>query len=456
MPLATRPPALLQRREPLMRGLPAGLIEIAACTVCVLASSSGTAQPSANVGLREYLAAVAERNLDLQAQRETINSAQAGVSIAGVRPDPQFNAGIASKELYGPNKPNASTAVGAGISFTLETGGKRDARLRAANSNVKLTEATVAAFKRQVDADAAAAFVDACRARAALSRKESGLNAMRDIARANETRFKVGDIGKLELAQSRVEADRFLTDVVSARADAGAAELKLATFLGQRYSDTFPGRAPDCEWQDKVAQEDVDSLIRRALDTRDDVRQAQSALANARDNADLARSNRSVDPTINVGLINTPRVNPIFDAGGNLTNSPDERSLALSLTFNVPIPLSRRQQGELTQAESAVTQAQLQLRSTLLKAETDVRMAYAQHEATATNVRTYVERVLGDSERVLEGTRTSYRKGASSLLELLNAQRSADEVFLAYLQALADHANATVKLQQSAGMQPEL
>ena len=38
-----------------------------------------------------------------------------------------------------------------------------------------------------------------------------------------------------------------------------------------------------------------------------------------------------------------------------------------------------------------------------------------------------------------------------TLLDLLEAQRTTEDVHLAYLQALADLANATVKLQLSAG-----
>jgi cobalt-zinc-cadmium efflux system outer membrane protein len=385
-----------------------------------------------------------------------VKSAEAGVSIAGVRPDPQFNAGIASKELYGPNKPNASTCTTVGVAFTVETGGKRDARLRAARSNVRLTEAGVAAFKRQLDAQAAAGFVEACRVRNALTRKESTLAAMREVVRANETRFKAGDIGRLELAQSSVEADRFQTEVVTARAEAGTAEASLSTFLGRRFAEVFPGRALDCEWPDAPEQQDVESLVQRALEVRDDVKQAQAAVGNARDNVEVARANRSVDPTINLGVVNVPRVNASHDASGNVTNSPAQRSLALGLTVTVPIPFSRMQHGEVTQAESALTQAQLQLRSTLVSAETDVRVAYARYEATAINERTYQEHVLGEAERVLEGVRISYRKGAASLLELLSAQRSADEVYLGYLQARADRANATVKLQQSTGIDPAL
>lgn len=422
---------------------------------CLLAGLP-RAHAQAPVDLREFLDAVAEKNLDLQAQRETLVAARAGVTLAGVRPDPQFNGGIASKELNGANKPSAATALTAGVSWTLETGGKREARLRAAAGTVKLAEATIAAFKRQLDVDASAAFIDACRAQAVLDRKAASLAAMREIVRVNEVRLQAGDIGRLELSQSRIEADRFQAEVVQARADALAADLNLATYLGERREQRFAHRALACDWPAAPAPDGADSLVAQALDTRDDVQQARAVVDSARDAVELARANRAVDPTVNVGLTHTPRINPVLDGGGNVTNSPAQRSLALNVTVSVPIPLSRMQRGELVQAESALTQVQLQLGAVLLKAETDVRVAHAQYGASADNLLTYTGHVLDDARRVLDGTRTSYRKGAASLLELLSAQKTADEVQLAYLQAVADRANAQVRLQQSVGQPPKL
>jgi outer membrane protein, heavy metal efflux system len=92
----------------------------------------------------------------------------------------------------------------------------------------------------------------------------------------------------------------------------------------------------------------------------------------------------------------------------------------------------------------------------MLKAETEVRATHAQHQAAAANVQSYSDRVLKEADEVLVGMRTSYRLGSASLLELLNAQRTADDVYLGYLQTLADLANATVKLQVSVGMKPDL
>ncbi|HUJ18574.1 MAG TPA: TolC family protein [Nitrospirota bacterium] len=432
------------------------------------APPEGTAIPSAptvtmaaasvsrKVTFREYLQAVEQNSLDLQSQRENVTSAQAGVSIAGVRPDPQLTAGIDSKELYGPNKPNASTATTAGIAITLETAGKHGKRIRAAESNVKLTEANVGDFMRQLDLDSASAFVEACRTQEALARKQSSLQSFQAVVHANETRFKVGDIGMLELRQSRVEADRFAADVTSAGADASAALINLSGLLGKRFDAVFPEGAVDCELKKEPFRFELDDLIRQALENRNDVRVAKAAVENAQANLDLTRANRWIDPVVNVGLINTPRVNPVYDGAGAVTNSPAERSQTLGLTVTIPIPFSRLQRGELIQAGTASRQARLQLDSILLKADTDVRATYTQYEAAAKNVASYSEHVLSDADNVLDGKRTGYRLGAASLLDLLEAQRTADDVYLSYLQSLADLANATVRLQLSAGMRPAL
>jgi cobalt-zinc-cadmium efflux system outer membrane protein len=56
----------------------------------------------------------------------------------------------------------------------------------------------------------------------------------------------------------------------------------------------------------------------------------------------------------------------------------------------------------------------------------------------------YRKQVLKESERGLEGARISYRNGTSSLLELLSAQRTADQIAFDRLQEQAHMANATV------------
>ena len=439
-----------------------GTYSAAVCLLCIFFScmlyspAVGDDTVARRVSFREYLEAVDRHSLDLKNQRENITSARAGVSIAGVRPDPVLTGGIASTELYGPNKENASTATTLGVAVTVETAGKRGKRINAAESNVKLTEANVGVFLRELETQAAAAFVEACRTRQALARKQSSLKAFQEVVRANKARFTAGDIGMLELRQSRVEADRFAADVTTATADAKAAEINLSALLGRRFDEVFPDGVLDCELKRERLGLELPDLIQQALEKRVDIRAAKAGVESARSDLRLARANRWVDPTINTGLTNTPKVPPIYDANGNVTNFPADRSLALGVTVSIPIPFSRLQRGELVQAETAVRQANLQLSSVTLKAETEVRATYTQYRAASVNAQNYLDRVLKEADEVLAGMRTSYRLGSASLLELLNAQRTADDVYLGYLQTLSDLANATVKLQVSVGMRPDL
>jgi outer membrane protein, heavy metal efflux system len=57
-----------------------------------------------------------------------------------------------------------------------------------------------------------------------------------------------------------------------------------------------------------------------------------------------------------------------------------------------------------------------------------------------------------DADRVLEAKVYSYNRGSSSLLEVLDAQRVNNDVYLAYYAALNEQAKALVALEQSAGI----
>lgn len=405
------------------------------------------------LNFKNYLNAVEAHSLELAAQRETIVSAEAGVGIAGIRPDPEFTYS-ASRETVSAIHPRP-VSRGPSLSMTIETGGKRDARIKSARSNVTLTEATVAGFKQQLYSDSALAFAETCRTRDVLARKENTLKALSEIVRVNEVRRKAGDVGGIELLQSRVERDQFQADVTQSRAEAVAARLALSLTLGRRVEDVFGAAALECGFTPFERGNDIEALVPEALQSRQDVLIARATLQHARDNASLTRANRSVDPTVSLGVTSTRGYPGGFDQGGNAIDGTS-RSNVLALSISIPIPLSRLNRGDIVQAESAVTQAMLGLNQAELKAESDVRTAHQRFIAARENVNHYRTDVLRNANRMLEGIRLSYRNGAASLLELLAAQRSADEAYLAYLQSEADMATATVQLQLAIGAAPSL
>jgi cobalt-zinc-cadmium efflux system outer membrane protein len=125
---------------------------------------------------------------------------------------------------------------------------------------------------------------------------------------------------------------------------------------------------------------------------------------------------------------------------------PPDNTLGASLS--VSLPFSRlRHRGELEAARATRRQADLQLRSTQLQVEQQVRDAYSRYQAAVQRLQRYRAGMLKDADRVLEARLYAYQRGGATLLEVIDAQRTSAEVYLAYSQALADHAKALVNLE---------
>jgi len=108
----------------------------------------------------------------------------------------------------------------------------------------------------------------------------------------------------------------------------------------------------------------------------------------------------------------------------------------------------------MIQAESAVTQAMLELQHTRIALEAEVRSAWALYQSALDTAQQYQSGMLEDARRVLDGMLLSWKNGAASLLELMSAQHDMDEAVLEALNAQTELARAIIQLQLSSGQRP--
>jgi len=415
-----------------------------------LAAQGQAPQPRAlrQLSLAGFIEEALKTNLDLAAKRFDITSAEAQIAIDRLFPDPEFAAGISSKEMYGPNKPENPTQYAAELSWTLELGGKRAARLGVAKSTAAKARAEFEAFMEDIRALAAGAFIDALRARRVAEEKRKIHQGFKDILRMNEIRHAAGDIGGAELAQSRMEARKFEGELIQAEADVQLADLAMLQLLAPDAQPFAPTGSLDFSAA-PVSHEEVTSA---AASRRPEIQVARQGLEVANREAKLAKANRWTDIGLSFGLNHTPSVRPNgLDLDGNPFPPPALMSNAISATLSVPIPFSRRQKGELVQAEAAKSQARLELSSMELKTRADAQAALAQHDAALRLLGTYQESILEDADKVLEASRFSYQKGHISLMEYVVASQSCADAYLSYIDAQADYAKALLALVDKCG-----
>lgn len=417
---------------------------VATCALALLMGGLLHAQQPSDeqrprLAFADYVAEVLRSNLDLSAQHANIAISQAQVTSASARPDWSFDVGLPAVDLSNQGSP---TTTSLGLTVPIELGGKRGGRMRAAAADVSTTTSDYADAVRQFRATAANAFVDALGAREVLQSKTKSLGQLDRIVAVNEQRLRVGEIGEIELAQSRVERDQFKADVISAESDVHSADLAFAQQLGpDKLGDQMP--IPSGSLEATTRTFDVDQLVAQALQKRSDILSRTRAVSAADLRIRLAQANLVPDIAVNGGYSHT-------GTGTGGFSQPPDNTIGAGVSVN--LPLSRRlHPGELEAARAARAQAELQLKSAQLRVEVEVRDAYERYQASVSRLNVFRGGMLHDANRVLEARLYAYQRGGATLLEVIDAQRKSAELYLAYSQALIDHAHALVTLEEAAG-----
>jgi outer membrane protein, heavy metal efflux system len=411
--------------------------------VSVLACHSAFAAPAADRRgpwcFREFLTLVAQANLELSAERAKVPMTEARALAARMFPEPTLTAGIASFDVTRRGSPTAATL---GVGATLELGGKRSARIASAQGLSAVARSDLEEFWRNLRADAANAWIAAASARMVFERKQQTLRNLERLVEVNQQRLAAGDIGATALMQSRVEAQRFRGDVLDAEADLKTAELvlvRLANLPGAGDAPLVPAALPPA-----AAREfDEAALIKQALAERADARSRRGAITAAQSRVGLARANRWLDLTLNLGWQHSL-------AGSQEFAQPAYDSFAATVTL--PLPFSRLNRGELNEATASAGQAEDLLRATELRIAVEVRQALTRYQGSRARLALFTAGVLADAEAVREAFFFNYQRGGCTLLELLEAERTLNDVQLDYIGALREHATALVAVEQAAGI----
>ena len=397
--------------------------------------------PSAkrNLSLKQYLYAVGRQNLGYIAQRYNVGIAEAGIESAKVFPDPQLSVGAYDNQQA---VKHLGRGYNASIGTTFELGGKRQARIGLAQSQSELAKAQVQDYFRNLRAEAALAYFNALLQEQLLRVQQASYQTMKQLAEADSVRYRLGAIAAIDARQSKLEAATLQNGVFQADAVFNSALVQLGQYMGKVQTDSlfFPNGNFDRLERNFV----LSVLIDSAQASRADVVGAQRAKIVADKTLKLAVANRKIDLGLTLGA----------QQSGASTNetapTPAYRSVNISVT--VPLKLSNRYKGDIKAAQFGMAQSATLYDEVLQLINVEVTQAYFSYKASEKQVKQFRNGLLSEAEKVLEGKVYSYKRGESSLLELLNAQRTYNEVQQSYCQTLYDYAASLIDLERVAGI----
>jgi cobalt-zinc-cadmium efflux system outer membrane protein len=421
-----------------LAGLAGGLMSVCA----QLVSSSIRAEDSSRavtsrLTLRLFINEVARSNVDLAAQRYNVSIAQAQLIAARVSPNPIFSGG-GTRDVSGKQQPATETA---GLSQTVEVGGKRHFRVSVATKTLLASSATLEDFFRTLRGTAANAFVDAVASDMIVQQKRKAAESLRGLADLNRLRLKEGDIAEVDYNQATVDSLQADGDLTSAETTASNAVLALVQLLG-KAGPTLPCPSSDL----KIGQRNFElmALLHHAMETRPDIVAARNAHASALASVGLARANRLPDVTINAGLQQS-------ESGHNRIN-PSPNFNLLNFGLSVPLPVFNSFRGEYLVAANTALQSEKTLQSVELKAEVDVRQSFERFRLAKRRAAQYEGPIQDLAAKVLDARLAAYKTGSATLLDVLTAQKADTDVRLAAIDALSERAKALVTLEQAANI----
>jgi outer membrane protein, heavy metal efflux system len=424
-------------------------------------------EPVVRLPLSEFLAQVGRLNLDYAAQAFSVPIAEAQVSVAHLFPNPTLAWG-AGLDVSGQHQ---ATSYDVSLTQTILVGGKRGARTDVARGQLGAAKAQLDDFLRNLRGTAATAYVDATHAEQVYRRKRRTAEDLARLVVLNARRVAAGDAAEIDLVQSRVDAAQFRAELVSAANDVRASRLAMVALLTPRALDTLVAPLAPVEplAADGAAGPDVpidpslltpaprsvplappvqsavnlDSLTRAAVSARPDVIAAERLQDAAEAGVRVARGDRWSDVDVTFG-------GSYFTRGTNAIDpTPTFSDLAIGLSF--PLPFSNFTHGEIDAARYTARQAAKTEQSVEWKAALDVREAWSAYQAGLGEMGLYADSVLRDAERVRRAKLYSYQHGTASLLDVLTAEQTANDVYIASFDAEQQYAHALIALGQATG-----
>lgn len=401
----------------------------------MLAVSQNSKRPVQEVAFNDFLQIVLANNLGYIIEQFEVSAAEAALIASRVYEDPELE--MIFPMFDGDEFDGFPRNIAFEMEIPIELFGKRRNRIRQAQAEKFAAGAELDDFLRYLRADAAATFVEALAQQLILERMNLTLEQLNQLIAINQALFEVGEIGEIEVLQTRLEARNFEAELFDERADFSELMAEIWFLMGGIPADSlvFTG---DMALQLPLIT--FDELRERTLSNRADVLAAQRNIEVAESAMRLARSERLPDISLIAGYHNEEALKPL----------PGVRAAYGGLI--IPLKFSGLNRGAFMESVHRFDQSKAVYDATLLEADAGLRSAWEKVQLLSQKRLLFTESILQDAERVRDAVVFSYQRGEVSLLEVLEAQRTLNEIFLNYYETMSQQAISVIELAKESGV----
>ena len=379
-------------------------------------------EPAAPLTLQTALALAADANADLSAARHELSATDGAVQQAGLLPNPTLEVERVDRKRA--DDVRETTFL---ISQPLELGGKRSARVQAAERGRDSAAAALTARQAEIRANVIDAWFAVLAAQEQLRLAQESSELAQRAAQATGRRVVAGKVSPVEETRAKVAAASVTLELLRARSELAVARKKLSAMWGNP-SPRFEKADGDIDQLPALPDQ---AMLHHRLALAPAMALARSELASRQSLAQVELSRRVPDVTLNLGS----------------KRSEELGRSQLVVGFSVPLPLFDRNQGNVLETARRVDKARDELSSTALRLDSDLAQAREDFDLAREQALALRTDIVPGAQSAYAAATTGFENGKFGFLDVLDAQRTLLDARSQYLNALAQahraHASIT-------------
>lgn len=360
---------------------------------------------------------------DLAAARREIEAAQGALDQAGAYQNPAL-----SVELEDLRQGRRTTTMV--LSQPFELGGKRAARVTAAERAVDVARAQLQARQSDLQASVTAAFFDALIAQEGVRLAQAALALAHTGSQAAGKRVVAGKVSPVEETRAKLAESGVRLELLQAQ---GALQIALQQLRALTV------RSTDLQAVDGTALALPTPLAPQAIEDRianaPALQQAQLEVRRLGALADLESRKSVPDITLSAGI----------------KRAQDSGSSQAVIGISVPLPVFDRNRGAIVEALRRQDKAQDEAQAIALRLRTEVAVVRQRQATAAAEVAALQSDILPGAQSAFDAASQGFALGKFDYLEALDAQRSLLQARAQHLRAVADAHRAATELERLLG-----
>ncbi|QNK68237.1 TolC family protein [Variovorax sp. PAMC26660] len=394
-----------------------------------------TLEPAGPLNLHSAVSMVLQSNPSLSAAVREQEATEGAIVQAGAWPNPVL--GVQLEDL---RRDSRTTTVQLGQ--PIELGGKRAARVTAAERARDQAASALVARRSELRASTVTAFFEVLTAQERLRLAQDSLGLAQTATRAAANRVAAGKVSPLEETKARVAEAGTRVELLQAEGTLRSSRQLLAALWGNPHPRFTQVDGTVDQLPVVASSRDVEGRFFAAPV----LRQARLEVERREALSSLERAKRVPDVTVSLGV---KRVPASTESEGASASSSRRNQVVVGVS--IPLPIFDTNRGNLAEALSREEKARDDLAAAELQLGADVAQAIERLRSARATAETLQRDALPGAETAYKAATKGFELGKFSFLEALDAQRTLFQVRAQYLVALADAYRASGDLDRLLG-----